>query len=57
MTQVATPPAAPARPLYAADIMVEGHPLYKTFIAFLGGKEPTKRQARAFLAKYPQYRG
>jgi len=57
MTQVATPPAAPARPLYAADLLEEEHPLHKAFIAFLGGKEPTKRQARAFLAKYPQYRG
>lgn len=40
----------------AADILSTNHPLHKIFIRFLGGKEPTRRQARKFLAAHPQYR-
>ena len=32
------------------------HPLAGSFLTFLGGKTPTKRQAAALLAKYPQLR-
>jgi hypothetical protein len=32
------------------------HPLAGAFLAFLGDKIPTKRQAAAFLAAYPHYR-
>lgn len=39
----------------AASILDTDHPLHKKFVAFLGGKEPTKRQARKFLQKFPQY--
>ena len=44
-------------PLTAADILKEDHPLYKAFVKFCGDNEPSKRQARKFLQKYPQYRG
>ena len=33
----------------AAKILEASHPLHTTFITWLGGKEPTKRQARKFL--------
>ena len=39
----------------AADLLKSDHPLHKAFVAFCGEKEPTKRQARKFLQKYPQY--
>jgi hypothetical protein len=32
------------------------HPLAGPFAKFLGDKTPTKRQAAAFLAKYPKMR-
>jgi hypothetical protein len=44
------------RPLCASDIMNKGHELYKSFVSFCGDNEPSKRQARKFLQKYPQYR-
>ena len=49
-------------PLTAADLLpvhgVGHHPLHKTFMAWCKekGTEPSKRQARKFLQKYPQYR-
>lgn len=50
MTQVATPTAAaPTRPLYAADLLEEEHPLHNWFISWVGSNPPTKRKARAFL--------
>jgi len=44
------------RPLCASDIMKEDHELNKTFVSFCGDNKPSKRQARKFLQKYPQYR-
>jgi len=41
--------------MVAADVLNPNHPLHSTFVKFLAGKEPTKRQARKFLVKYPQY--
>ena len=43
--------------LTAADIMDCAHPLNKAFVAYCKGKgcEPSKRQARQFLKRYPQY--
>jgi hypothetical protein len=40
----------------AADVLKSDHPLNKSFVEWLNGKTPSKRQAREFLAKYPQYR-
>ena len=37
----------------AAQILNPSHPLHSSFVAFLGGKEPTKRQARKFLQANP----
>jgi hypothetical protein len=59
---VVAPPA-----VVAADLLKNGathhsgeintsHPLSGAFLAFLGDKTPTKRQAAAFLAKYPKLR-
>lgn len=39
----------------ASDILKPEHPLHATFRAWC--KQPTKRQARKFLQKYPYYRG
>ena len=44
------------RPLCAADILKKSHELYKSLVEFCGDKDITKRQARKFLQKYPQYR-
>lgn len=41
----------------AVDLLNTDHPLNKSFLQFCGEKEATKRQARKFLQKYPQYRG
>jgi len=43
--------------LTAADLLVDTHPLHKPFLCFCMAKvvEPSKRQARQFLKKYPQY--
>ena len=49
--------ATEAKPLTAADLLQEDHPLHKSFVKFCGDNEPSKRQARKFLQKYPQYRG
>ena len=35
----------------AAKILDPSHPLHTTFRRFIGDKNPTKRQARKFLAK------
>jgi hypothetical protein len=43
------------KPLVAADLLKSAHPLNATFVAWLNGKEATKRQARKFLAENPQY--
>lgn len=42
----------------AQDLLNPAHPLHRPFrlICQQKGVEPTKRQARAFLAKYPKYR-
>ena len=45
------------KPLTAADLLNESHPLHKAFVKFCGTVTPSKRQARKFLQKYPQYRG
>ena len=37
----------------AAKIMNPSHPLNSSFVAFLAGKEATKRQARKFLQANP----
>lgn len=42
-------------PLVAADLLKSAHPLNATFVAWLAGKDATKRQARKFLAENPQY--
>lgn len=44
------------RQLQASDLLNIGHPLHEAFVKFCGDNEPTKRQARKFLSKYPQYR-
>jgi len=44
------------RPLCAADLLTESHPLNKAFVEFCGDNKPSKRQGRKFLQKYPQYR-
>ena len=44
------------RKITAADLLSEKSPLNKSFLAFCGKNEPTKRQGRKFLQKYPQYR-
>ena len=60
MANVKTAAAVPAtdapKPLVAADVMKSDHPLNGAFLAYVGDKEPTKRQARAFLAANPAYR-
>jgi hypothetical protein len=43
--------------LHARDLLDEKHPVHKHFVAWLAGKEATKRQARKFLQAFPQYRG
>lgn len=40
----------------AADVLKSDHPLNPAFVAWLGGKPATKRQARAFLQVNPNYR-
>lgn len=40
----------------ANDIRKIGHPLFTPYIKWLGNRQDTKRQARKFLQKYPQYR-
>jgi len=40
----------------AVELFVNTHPLHAAFVRFLAGKEMTKRQARKFLAQYPQFR-
>ena len=44
------------RKLVASDVLNSEHPLHKSFIAFCGDTPPSKRQARKFLQKFPQYR-
>ena len=59
-----TPPKPKQRPLGPADIIAAGHPLRGPLVAWLLAKGQklgqdlplTKRQARKFLAAYPQYR-
>lgn len=41
----------------AADLLNADHPVHNHFIAWLKGKEPTKRQARKFLTAFPGYMG
>ena len=43
--------------LTAANLLDASHPLHKSFAAFCAkkGAEPSKRQARQFLKKYPHY--
>jgi len=41
----------------AADLLNPEHPVHAHFIAWLKGKEPTKRQARKFLQAFPRYMG
>lgn len=42
----------------AAAVLDPAHPLNKAFVAHCQAKrvEPSKRQARQFLAHYPQYK-
>lgn len=40
----------------AADLLKDDHPLHKVFVAWVGNKSITKRQAREFLKSHPQYR-
>jgi hypothetical protein len=42
----------------AADIMKDGHPLNKSFVAWCKARttEPTRRQAQKYLQQFPQYR-
>lgn len=42
--------------MVARDLLNSKHPLHVTFVKWLGDKAPTLRQARKFLAKFPQYR-
>ena len=44
------------RKLQASDLLNDEHPLHACFVRFCKDAEPTKRQARKFLQKYPQYR-
>lgn len=39
----------------ASQLLMPSHPLHAVFIRWLGGAPPTKRKARRFLAKFPQY--
>lgn len=48
------PVAQPA--VMAKMVLNADHPLYQSFVKWLGGKEATKRKAREFLATYPQLR-
>lgn len=58
------PPKPKTRPLGPADIIAANHPLRGPLVAWLQAKGQklgqdlpvTKRQARKFLAAYPQYR-
>jgi len=43
--------------LNARDLLDEKHPVNKHFVAWLGEKQASKRQARKFLQEFPQYRG
>jgi hypothetical protein len=43
--------------LTARELLDEKHPVHKHFVAWLDGKEASKRQARKFLQAFPQYRG
>jgi hypothetical protein len=47
-------PAA-AQELTGAAIMKDTHPLHSAFKAWCGDKPKTKRKAREFLAKFPNY--
>lgn len=40
----------------AADVLKSDHPLNPAFVKWLAGKPATKRQAREFLQKFPNYR-
>lgn len=40
----------------AADVLKADHPLNAAFVAWLGGKSATSRQARKFLQSHSQYR-
>ena len=42
--------------MLAKDLLNSSHPLHNLFLRFLGDKPPTRRQARRFLAKFPQYK-
>lgn len=44
--------------LKAADLLVASHPLHKPFVASckVRGVEPSKRQARKWLASHPHYK-
>jgi hypothetical protein len=52
-----TTPATPAPTVTAAAILKSDHPLNAAFSAWVidRGQEPTKRQARKFLAAHPHY--
>lgn len=41
----------------AKDILASNHPAHGHFVAWLKGKEATRRQARKFLQAFPAYRG
>lgn len=57
MSKVNTADSNVVKPLVAADLLKSDHPLNKTFLDSLSeGTEPTKRQARKFLAENPRYR-
>ena len=47
---------ATSRNLVAADVLKAECPLHDSFLKFVGNKQPTKRQGRRFLQRYPQYR-
>jgi len=58
----ATPSVVATLSVVAADILKDDHPLNGAFLAWLIAKDnpkatPTKRQAAAYLAEYPQLRG
>ena len=58
---VVSPIVVVAADLVKADnphsgVVVTTHPLAGSFVAFLGDKKPTKRQAANFLAAFPYYR-
>jgi hypothetical protein len=40
----------------AADLLNEKHPLHSQLRKFAKSDEPTKRQARRFLQRFPMYR-